>query len=240
MNFPVSPVLNQTYSFNGRVWKWNGKGWEIVLTSQVSWSSISDKPAAYTPAAHVHAISDVTGLQSALDGKMPSYGGSIVGEYPNIVFQDTELAVDAAGLWSFAIANGTVQFVKNTAAAGDFSSLFMALEIDGSGNVVAAGTVTATDVTITSDARLKSDVYTLYGALDMVQAMRGVRYTIDGKRRVGVIAQETQAVLPEVVIENSDGMLSVAYGNIVGVLIEAVKELKAEVDSLKQELGRLQ
>jgi len=50
---------------------------------------------------------------------------------------------------------------------------------------------------------------------------------------MGVIAQELQDVIPEVVIEGTDGKLSVAYGNIVGVLIEAVKELKAEIEELK-------
>ena len=55
-------------------------------------------------------------------------------------------------------------------------------------------------------------------------------------RRVGVIAQEIETVIPEVVDEK-DGVKSVAYGNIVGVLIEAIKELKAEVDELKKKLG---
>ena len=96
------------------------------------------------------------------------------------------------------------------------------------------GAFTATgDITAFSDARLKDNVQTIDGALDKVAAMRGVTYHKDGKQGTGVIAQEMQEVMPEVVMQN-DEYLSVAYGNLVGVLIEAVKELKAEVEELKK------
>lgn len=65
--------------------------------------------------------------------------------------------------------------------------------------------------------------------------MRGVTFTrIDtGLRGVGVIAQELAAVIPEAVLAHDDGLLSVAYGNLVGVLIEAVKELSRKVNRLE-------
>jgi hypothetical protein len=62
--------------------------------------------------------------------------------------------------------------------------------------------------------------------------MRGVSFTKDGEAGSGVIAQELQKVAPELVLEGEE-YLSVAYGNLVGYLIEAVKDLKAEVDELK-------
>ena len=101
------------------------------------------------------------------------------------------------------------------------------LYCDEDGNFVAAGNVTAY-----SDARLKSDIETISDALGLVSRMRGVTFTKDGAKGVGVIAQEMQAVLPEVV-RDDDEYLSVAYGNIVGVLIEAIKDLQAEVQALK-------
>ena len=96
------------------------------------------------------------------------------------------------------------------------------------------GVVTASNFVSSSDARLKSDVETIAGALALVCALRGVRFTMDGSRQIGVIAQEVETVLPEVVRENEAGQLSVAYGNITGLLIEAVKELAARVAALEE------
>ena len=100
-----------------------------------------------------------------------------------------------------------------------------------------SGAFTATgNITAFSDERLKENVQTIEGALDKVSRMRGVTYNYkselnDGQRGTGVIAQEMQQVMPEVVQEGE--YLSVAYGNIVGVLIEAVKELKEELAQCK-------
>lgn len=97
------------------------------------------------------------------------------------------------------------------------------------------GTITATgDITAYSDASLKTDVTTISNALDLVNSLRGVSFTrIDsGNRGIGVIAQELAAVVPEAVQANEDGLMSVAYGNLVGLLIEAVKELSAKVEGL--------
>ena len=100
-----------------------------------------------------------------------------------------------------------------------------------------SGAFTATgNITAFSDARLKDNVETIEGALDKVSQMRGVTYNYksdlnDGQRGTGVIAQEMQQVMPEVVQEGE--YLSVAYGNIVGVLIESIKELKTQIEELK-------
>jgi hypothetical protein len=104
------------------------------------------------------------------------------------------------------------------------------------GAISVAGSITATgDVTAYSDASLKTDVATIAGALDLIRRMRGVRYQrLDtGAAGIGVIAQELREVTPELIAENPDGLLSVAYANLVGVLIEAVKELAARVETLE-------
>ena len=103
------------------------------------------------------------------------------------------------------------------------------------GNFSVKGAITATgNITAFSDERLKENVETIEGALDKVSQMRGVMYDKDGERGTGVIAQEMQQVMPEVVMDSGRGdYLSVAYGNIVGVLIESIKELKAEIEALK-------
>lgn len=109
------------------------------------------------------------------------------------------------------------------------------MQLDVAGNFTARGNVTAY-----SDARLKTDIQVIPDALSKVNSLRGVTYErIDtGERQTGVIAQEVQAVLPEAVMDGG-GHLSVAYGNMVGLMIQAIKELNAKVDALTTEVEML-
>jgi hypothetical protein len=100
------------------------------------------------------------------------------------------------------------------------------------GNFVVAG-----DVTAFSDLRLKSNIEQITGALAKVSLLRGVTFDMENARRVGVIAQEVQKVVPEVVSTTEQGYLAVSYGNLTALLIEAVKELSTEVSELKARLG---
>lgn len=113
---------------------------------------------------------------------------------------------------------------------GDSTNAFATGNLTVTGAIVASGNITAY-----SDASLKTDVRTISEALTKVEALRGVLFTYieSGDHSTGVIAQEVQKVLPEVVQENDSGLLSVAYGNIVGVLIEAIKELSEKVKRLE-------
>ena len=92
-----------------------------------------------------------------------------------------------------------------------------------------------------SDQSVKENVVTIGNALSKVKAMRGVTYNKIGREttKVGVIAQEMELVLPEVVAEGSGGLKSVAYGNIVAVLIEAMKEQQTQIDNLQQQINNL-
>jgi trimeric autotransporter adhesin len=107
--------------------------------------------------------------------------------------------------------------------------------LSSSGNAL-EGSFTATgDITAYSDKRLKTNIETISGALEKVNALRGVTFDKDGKRGLGVIAQEVEKILPEVVLDGEE-YKSVAYGNIVGVLIEAVKEQQKQINELKERL----
>lgn len=102
-----------------------------------------------------------------------------------------------------------------------------------------SGTFTATgDLIAYSDARVKENVETIPNALEKVSALRGVNFNKIGeeKRSTGVIAQEVAEVFPEVVHETEEGMLAVAYGNITGLLIEAIKEQQKQIEELKARL----
>lgn len=96
------------------------------------------------------------------------------------------------------------------------------------------GTVTAPNFVSSSDARLKSNIAPITAALAKVQALTGVTFTMAGSdvRQMGLIAQEVQAVAPEAVVE-AEGVLRLAYGNLVGLLVEAIKDLAQEVDQLR-------
>jgi hypothetical protein len=91
------------------------------------------------------------------------------------------------------------------------------------------GEIQALDLAITSDERLKSDIKKIPKALDKVKELSGYTYTINEKQSAGVIAQELLKVLPESVTTRDDGYYSVTYHGLIGLLIEAVKELSEKV-----------
>jgi hypothetical protein len=98
-------------------------------------------------------------------------------------------------------------------------------------NATFAGTITET-----SSLRYKENVETIKYGLDKVLQMRGVTYDKkdNGVKEMGVIAEEIYEVLPEVVLKNEEGEIdSVSYGRITAVLIEAIKDLKKEIEELK-------
>ena len=108
-------------------------------------------------------------------------------------------------------------------------------ELDVNGTIRATG-----DVIAYSDERVKENIKTIDNSLEKVNKLRGVEFNKIGedKKSIGVIAQEIEKVLPEVVRTDDEGMKSVAYGNMVSVLIEAIKELNAEVKELKEKLNK--
>mgnify|MGYP002638046679 CR=1 FL=1 len=103
------------------------------------------------------------------------------------------------------------------------------------GNFTASG-----DVTAFSDITLKKNIELIPNALDKVLSLRGITYNridIENEpKQSGVIAQEVEKVLPEVVHTDEEGIKSVAYGNMVGLLIEAIKEQQQQIDELRRKL----
>ena len=128
-------------------------------------------------------------------------------------------------------ADSTGSGRHNAISLGDTYSSFKDLYLSGTAN--------AANFNTTSDATLKTNVETLTGSLDAVKALRGVSYNwVDsGNSEVGVIAQEVEAVIPDVVSTNDQGIKSVKYGNLVGVLIEAIKEQQDRIEALEAKLN---
>jgi len=119
-------------------------------------------------------------------------------------------------------------------------------QIDGSGNVIFVGNITAYGST--SDIRLKENVEVIPDAINKVKQLKGItfNYKKDGKKSTGLIAQDLEKVLPEAVYESSDidddddKHLAIRYGNTVGLLVEAIKEQQEQIETLTAKVKELE
>lgn len=154
-----------------------------------------------------------------------------------------------AGDATFVFTDGTIN--SGNLFIGPWSSGSAGIRMTSGGNVglgtaVPAytldvnGTVRATTYLYPSDARLKADIQTIDG-VTIVSRLRGVsfRWKDSGKLATGVVAQEVEAVLPTAVSTDATGQKSVDYVQLIGPLIEAVKDLKADNDNLRSDVDEL-
>lgn len=169
------------------------------------------------------ASGDFTAGTITLSGLTLS-GALVISNATESIDKDTGCLILGGGLGVEKNANigGTLNVTGITTCAGG---------LDVTGDIAASGTVTAQ-----SDEKLKENVITIENALEKVLSLRGVEYDrIDsGDHQIGVIAQEVEKVVPAVVY--GDEIKSVAYANLVGLLIEAIKEQQKEIDELKKKL----
>jgi hypothetical protein len=93
-----------------------------------------------------------------------------------------------------------------------------------------------------SDSNIKTDLKIIDDALGKVNAITGYTFNnkLTSKRQAGLIAQEVQQVLPEVVSKNNDGLLGISYGNVVGLLVESIKDLSKKMDVIEKRLHALE
>lgn len=186
----------------------------------------------------------------SVTGSLNADGFSIGdGEYANFgnsndlqIFHDgsNSYIQSATGNLNITTAGGS-KFALTAANNSDVTLYYNGLAriTTTSAGATTTGTHTATNFNTTSDATLKTNVETLTGSLDAVKALRGVSFDWieSGNSEVGVIAQEVEAVIPDLVSTNDEGIKSVKYGNIVAVLIEAIKEQQEQIDALKEQLN---
>jgi hypothetical protein len=160
--------------------------------------------------------------------------------FPNDVYagfgnnQAAKLGFDTTGSGSFVI-DCDMTNVSSVLIENRTSGLPIFTFETATGNFTATG-----DVTTNSDVRLKENVITVDNALSKVTDLRGVYFnkkTEPDNRKIGLIAQEVEKIIPEVVYADSsaDKIKSVAYASLVGLLVEAIKDLKEEVDEIKNQ-----
>jgi hypothetical protein len=173
--------------------------------------------------------------------------------------EKTKLGAVAASATNYADAEVDTHLNTSTATSGQYlgwngsdyswSTVDLSTKLDLAGgtltgtlngtSAVFSGDVTATNVNTTSDKTLKENVETIKAPVETVQQLRGVTFDWigNGASDLGVIAQEVEEVLPDLVRTSDDGLKSVKYSNMVGLLIEAVKDQQAQIDELKAKLG---
>ena len=199
----------------------NYGGW---ITSSASISGTASNITSYTINQSVGTGNSPSFANTTLSGRLLVGNGSAGA--PSVAFS-SDGGQDTGLYWS---ADGYTNFTNNAVYSG---------YVGPGGNMVMTGNITAYgSSTAPSDIRLKKNITRIENALDKVCQLGG--YTFDRvdrnvARQTGVIAQEVQKVLPEAIFELDDEnkTLTVAYGNMVGLLIEAIKELRSEIDELK-------
>ena len=111
----------------------------------------------------------------------------------------------------------------------------------GKFDVIGSLTENGTSVRLVSDGRLKTNITPLKNSLSKILSLQGVEYDRikNNNHEVGMIAQEVEKIIPELVVENSEGYKMIYYENLTAVLVEAVKEQQEQINSLKQTVQEL-
>src|SRR6056300_1754518 len=221
-----------------------------VNTSGVAVTGDIDASGALTLGTALAVAEGGTGATSLTsNGILTGNGTSAIQAESNLLFNGSTLEINNTGDWSYVLNNtnsGGLRF--GTKDSG--GTLAYQIEISNTGNYVklnenttVTGDLNATGDVVafySSDKRLKDNIVRIENPLEKVEKIGGYTFDWNDKQEtyigkdVGVIAQEIQEVLPELVTERDNGYLAVKYEKIVPLLIESIKELKQEVDEIKQ------
>ena len=195
---------------------------DFVANEHVDWTAAS--AGTSDPSNYVSTNTDTTytaGTGLTLTGTV----------FSNDITNNNQLTNGAGYITSFTDTNTTYTAGNGLTLTGT--------EFTMSGSYTGDFTATG-DVTAYSDKRLKRNIETISNPVDIVNCLRGVNFEKDGRHSTGVIAQEVEEFLPEVVHTDAEGMKSVAYGNITGLLIEAIKEQQQTIENLQKQITDLQ
>lgn len=159
-----------------------------------------------------------------------------------------------AGLWftnssdDLGISNGAFLGLENAMSGSERAGIWIGgawrFNLDRNGNAWFAGNVTANSTLYPSDIRYKENIMSIGSSLASLESLHGVRYFLKTSEfeskgfptspQIGLLAQEVEKVYPEMVVTDAQGYKAVDYARMVPVLLEAIKELAAEVKLLKE------
>ena len=207
-------------------------GTGLALTGTVFSNTITNNNQLTNGAAYITSSASISGnaatataLQTARTINTVSFDGT------------ANISLSLANLGFTGASNANYITNNNQLTNGAGYTTYTSNQATNTSSSVTFSSVTAATFNTTSDIRLKDNIRTFESAMDVVSQLRGVRFAWKetGVETVGLIAQEVEKVLPELIGTNADtGLKSVSYANMVAVLIEAVKELKAEIEELKK------
>lgn len=199
------------------------------------------------------------GYASMADGSSPSYStaigrialinntssrnigigyaaGDVITSGTNNTILGTEADPSASGATNqTVIGYGATGQANNSVVLGNASVTAIYMSQDSGAAIYAGDATFGGDVTISSDSRLKSNIVSLGSTISKLLLIDGKSYSMnsDGKQKIGVLAQEVKDVFPELVGEDTKGMLTVNYQGLVPVLINALKEQDEKISRLE-------
>ena len=179
------------------------------------------------------------------DANITSVGDIALDTITGAADSDTRISVGPSNLITFIAEAQTQVIISNGAFypntnndidLGTSSLQFKDGYFDGTlttDTISNSGSITSATYFYSSDAALKEDIQTIENPLEKVQALRGVSYKWKdtGRKDIGLVADEVQEVLPELVVENEHKQMD--YGHMIGLLVEAIKEQQKEIEELK-------
>ena len=158
-------------------------------------------------------------------------GNFSVRSTPNVSTSPATMSFHRPGIYAVNVGLDTDNYFK---IGGWSAGILMSISSTGATTIGGA-------LTQNSDISLKENLIPITNALDKVKKLQGYNYNRIGLKEIemGVIAQEVQKILPEVVSKSSEGILSVAYSNMVAILIEAIKEQSNKISDLEEQIKKI-
>jgi hypothetical protein len=204
------------------------------------------------PTSKLHVVGDVRVSGASTFGGIVELDSSLRDFYNNVGVAGSVLISTGAGVsWSASTPSAAAVTISDDTTTNEVRYPMFENITSGTVETVnvsstklqfnpSSGTLSATVFTSLSDRTQKEDIRPIENAIGIVNQLTGVRYNWKNntnKPSIGLIAQDVEEVIPEVVVEMADGLKSVSYGNIVAVLIEAIKEQQVRIEELEDRLN---
>ena len=233
-----NPLITLQNSSNIGTLRLNGDDLQLVSGSNIFLSGDTSTGnigvGALSPASKLHVQSTATGAEDLV-----SFGNGTINSALTVKTDDGNLEW---GLSTFnqrdlffstnSLRRMTISGVNGRVGIGTSSP---SESLDVVGNITVSG-----DIISTSDVSIKENIKPILNPIEKVKELSGYTFNRIGhdKRSVGLMAQDVEKVLPEAVSENGEGIKSLAYGNLVALLVETVKEQQKQIDELREKLDK--